>query len=416
MAIRVYKNFFFLFIIQFSNYVLPFLVIPLLTRTLGVEGFGKYVFYIGIANFLLVFIRFGFEFSATRQISIHSEDKNKVGEIVSAVIQIKVLLLLLTIFLYYIVISFLKPDEQAQYLLLGGVLLLVGQTLLPVWYFQGMQQMKFVTLYTVITKITYVALLFLLIRNKDDYGIGVVVYGGAFFVAGLISILHVIKQVTVSFVLNLSLIKSVFLEALPFFTSRIFVTAYTSSMVPLLGFIGGPAQVAIYSASEKLYLAAQSAMYPLANALYPHMAKDRDMQLFKRLFLLAMVVVVFGGSIGYFAAPYLILFLFGNDFIQSTEIFNLHIVALVFVFPSLLLGYPLLAALGFSKEANLSVIIGAVVFFIIALFGYLSGVVDTQYFVWAVVFAEASVFILRVYFALTRINMADFKKVKKNTI
>ena len=416
MSIRVYKNFFFLFVIQFSNYVLPFLVIPLLTRALGVEGFGKYVFYIGIANLLLVFIRFGFEFSATRQISIHSDDKNKVGEIVSAVIQIKVLLLLLTIFLFYIVINFLKPDEQAQHLMLGGVLLLVGQTLLPVWYFQGMQQMKFVTLYTVVTKITYVALLFLLIRDNEDYGIGVVVYGGAFFVAGLISILHVLKQVNVSFIFNFSLIKSVFLEALPFFTSRVFVTAYTSSMVPLLGFIGGPAQVAIYSASEKLYIAAQSAMFPLANALYPHMAKDRDMPLFKRLFLLAMVVVVLGGLVGYFAAPYFILFLFGSEFIQSTEIFNLHIVALVFVFPSLLLGYPLLAALGFSKEANLSVILGALVFFVIALYGYLTGVVETLYFVWAVIFAEASVLILRAYFALTRINMADFKKVKKNSI
>ena len=50
MSKLVYKNFFFLFLVQFSNYVLPFLVIPLLTRTLGVEGFGKYAFYLGIAN------------------------------------------------------------------------------------------------------------------------------------------------------------------------------------------------------------------------------------------------------------------------------------------------------------------------------------------------------------------------------
>ena len=73
----------------------------------------------------------------------------------------------------------------------------------------------------------------------------------------------------------------------------------------------------------------------------------------------------------------------------------------------------MLAVLGFYKEANLSVFLGALVFFVIALYGYLTGVVETLYFVWAVIFAEASVFILRAYFALTIINMANFKNVKR---
>jgi len=408
MTKLVYKNFSYLFIVQFSNYVLPFLVIPLLTRALGLDGFGKYAFYLGIANLLLVIIRFGFEFSATRQISMHSENIKKVGEIVTSVIQIKLLLLVFTLCLYCMVVVLFKPDKQLYSILAGGSLLLIGQSLLPVWYFQGMQQMKYVTFYTVVTKILYVGLLFLLIRNNDDYGIAVIVYGASFFIAGLFSIIHVIRQVPVKIAVDIDVIKQSFSEALPFFTSRIFVTAYTSSLIPLLGFIGGPAQVAIYSASEKLYLAAQSIMYPLANALYPHVAKNKDIKLFKKLFIIAMFIVLIGGTIGYFVAPYLITFLFGIEFSASAEIFNLHIIALIFVFPSLLLGYPLLAALGFSKEANGSVIVGALVFFVIAAIGYFSGVVETQYFVWAVIAAEACVLMLRGYFSLKRI---DFKNI-----
>ncbi|WP_286265530.1 oligosaccharide flippase family protein [Thalassotalea atypica] len=411
MSRLVYKNFFFLFIVQFSNYVLPFLVIPLLTRALGLDGFGKYAFYIGIGNLLLVFIRFGFEFSATRQISIESENKERVGQIVGAVLAIKTCLLVLTLAVFYLVVFILKPDVQHNILMLGGMFLLSGQMMLPVWFFQGMQQMKFVTFYTVVTKIVYVGLLFLFIRDTSDYGLATVVYGCGFFIAGAISLIHVFKAVPVSFPTWL-LIKDTFKEALPFFSSRVFIMSYTSAMIPLIGFIGTPAQAAIYAASEKLYNAAQSVMYPLANALYPHVAKNKDLSLYKRLFLIAMVVVLFGGVIGYFVAPVIIEFLFGSEFKASADIFSIHLVALVFLFPSMMLGFPLLAALGFSKEANGVVIVGALVFFAIALYGYLSGIVDSQYFVWGVVAAECTVFVLRAYFAKTRVfnHLAQFSK------
>jgi PST family polysaccharide transporter len=403
MSRLVYKNFAFLFIVQFSNYVLPFLVIPLLTRALGIEGYGKYAFYLGIANFLLVFIRFGFEFSATRQISINSDNITKVGEIVGAVLQIKTVLLTITLAFYGLVIYFFKSDEQLSLLLLGGALLLMGQMLLPVWYFQGMQQMKYVTFYTVITKIVYVGSLFAVVRENSDYGLAVVIYGGAFFVAGLLSIIQVFRQVPVKLIVSLELLKQTLAEALPFFTSRIFVATYTTSLVPLLGVIGGPTQVAIYSASEKLYLAAQSVMHPLTNALFPHVAKNKDINLFKKLFTIAMVLVVLGGIGGYFVAPHLIMFLFGREFAASADIFNLHIIALVFVFPSLMLGYPLLAALGFSKAANYSVLAGCLVFFTIAFVGYLMEIKQTEFFVWSVIIAEFTVFAIRLYFAVTKV-------------
>lgn len=388
---------------QFSNYVLPFLVIPLLTRALGVDGFGKYAFYLGVANLLLVFIRFGFEFSATRSISIHSTNKDKIIEIVSSVLVIKLLLLIFAVMIFSFIVIFAKPDPQITMLLLGGGLLLTGQMLLPVWYFQGIQQMKFVTLYTVVTKIFYVGLLFFLISEKQDYGKATFVYGFSFFVAGIVSAVHMLYQLNFKFVTSKASIKETFKDALPFFTSRVFVMTYTSSMIPLIGFIGTPAQAAIYAASEKLYNAAQSVMYPITNALYPHVAKNKDLVLFKKLFVLSLFLVIVGCLLAYFLAPYLIVFLFGQDFKASAEIFNIHTIALLFVFPSMMLGFPLLAALGFSKEANSVVIVGALVFFAIAGYGVFSGIIKTEFFVWGVVAAEVTVFTLRAYFAVNRI-------------
>lgn len=409
MSKLVYKNFVFLFIVQFSNYVLPFLVIPLLTRALGIEGFGKYAYYIALPNLLMIIIKFGFEFSATRQISIEEDNKERLVRIVSSVYLIRACLLVLMSALLFAIISMFKPDQQMSSLVLGGFLLLLGQALLPIWYFQGLQQMKYVTFYTVTTKIVYVGLLFLLISDVQDYGLAVIIYGLAFAVAGVASSLHVFYQQKFRFTCSMSDIKEQLVQAFPFFTSRVCVTSYTASIVPILGHIGTPTQVAIYAASEKLYMAAQSVMYPLANALFPHVAKHRDIALFKKLFFIAIALFIVGGVIGYFVAPHLIIFLFGADFAAAVDIFYLHMIALVFVLPSILLGYPLLAALGFSKEANNSVIFGALLFFVLASFALYTGVAGAEYFVISVIIVEAVVCLLRGYFAMSKVFLKKDK-------
>ena len=395
MSKLVYKNIAYLFVIQFSNYVLPFLVVPILTRALGLEGYGKYAFYLGIANLFIVAIRFGFEFSATKAISINSNNKNFIGSLVASVLVIKLTLLFVSLTLLVIVLSIFKPDPQLVQLIAGGALLLAGQALLPIWYFQGMQQMKYVTMYNLVTKFVYVGALFAIIEAPSDYGLAVIVYGFAFFIAGSVSALHMYIQLRGHIVVSVQSIKEAFHEALPFFKSRLFVTAYTTSMVPIIGFVGDSAQVAIYSASEKLYLAAKSLMQPLTNALYPHVAKTKNTNFFLKVLTIAMSVVMLGAILGYFIAPKLIVLLFGSEFIESASIFHLHMLALLFSYPSLLLGYPLLAALGFTKEANDSVIWGCIVFFIIVILGFILNIQQTQYFVFGVIVAEAFVFAVR---------------------
>ena len=45
---------------------------------------------------------------------------------------------------------------------------------------------------------------------------------------------------------------------------------------------------------------------------------------------------------------------------ESITVFNIFLVASLIVVPSILLGYPFLGALGYSKEANLSVIYASI--------------------------------------------------------
>ena len=82
---KLLTNFFSLSILQALNIFLPLITFPYLIRVLKVENFGIVMFAQSFIYYFSVFVDYGFAYSATREISIHRKNKNKVTEIFSVV-------------------------------------------------------------------------------------------------------------------------------------------------------------------------------------------------------------------------------------------------------------------------------------------------------------------------------------------
>src|SRR5690606_19873322 len=80
-----------------------------------------------------------------------------------------------------------------------------------------------------------------------------------------------------------SFVRETLSQSVMFFWSRAAVSTYTAGGAFFLGLFSTPLQVAHYSAAEQLYRGAQSLFQPLSQALYPHMAKHRNFNLFFRV-------------------------------------------------------------------------------------------------------------------------------------
>ena len=375
---RLLGNFFSLSVLQAFTYILPLLTLPYLVRVLGVDKFGLVMFAQSFLMFFTILVDYGFGLSATREISIYRDNKAKVTEIFSSVMMIKFILVVVSFILLSIIVFTFEKFSTNWELYYLTFLYVVGQAMFPVWYFQGMERMKYITIVNITSKILFTVLIFVVIQSPNDYIYVPILNGFGLIVGGIISLFIIYKTFNQPFVLqSLNTLKIYFKDSSQFFLSRVSVSIYTSANAFVLGLMTNTTMVGYYSIAEKLYMAIQSFYGPVTQALYPYVAKEKNIKLFKKIFTLAVVLNTLGIIFLYFAGNYIFSLLFTNNIgTESLEVFHILLLSALVVVPSILIGYPFLGALGFSKYANLSVIYGSLFHIIglsiLSLFGYIT--------------------------------------------
>ena len=133
---RLIENFCSLSILQVLDYFLPLITLPYLVRILGPEKFGLIAFAQSLIVYFLVLTNYGFNLSATREISINREKEEKVSEIFSSVMIIKFLFGVLS-FVILILMLFFIPKFGSNWLIyIFSFGIILGNILFPVWFFQ----------------------------------------------------------------------------------------------------------------------------------------------------------------------------------------------------------------------------------------------------------------------------------------
>ena len=359
---RLLSNFFSLSILQAFTYILPLLTLPYLVRVLGAETFGLVMFAQAFIMFFNVLVDYGFSLSATREISVHRNDIDKITEIFSSVMIIKIGLIVISfVLLSIIVFSFEKFSVNWELYYLT-FLWVIGQALFPIWYFQGMEKMKYITIVNIVSKLIFTALIFIVIQDESDYIYVPLVNGIGFLVGGLISLWIIHKQFAQSFKFyNFIILKKYFYDSSQFFLSRVSVSIYTSSNAFVLGLLTNNTMVGYYSIAEKLYMALQSFYTPIVQALYPYVAKEKNVKLFKKIFTLVVIINTLGIIFLFFTGGYIFDILFTSSIgSESIQVFHIFLLAALVIVPSIMIGYPYLAALGFPRYANMSVVIASI--------------------------------------------------------
>ena len=331
---RLLSNFFSLSVLQGANYILPLITLPYLVRVLGVEYFGLLAFATTTVMYFQILTDYGFNLTATREISIHRDNKEKVIEIFSSVMTIKIILMFVSFFLLSILVfSFEKFSQDALvYFLTFGTV--VGQVLFPVWFFQGMERMKYITYLNILSKVIFTIAIFVFVKEQSDFYLVPLLTSIGFLVAGIWSLYLIKKEFGVGFeVQTIDTIKHHLVEGWDIFVSMVFISMYRSSNIIILGLLTNNTIVGYYSIAEKVVKTLQSLQDVVGNTLFPYLSKKFSItnksffDLNKRFFKFIFLIYFSLSLITMFSSEYIIYILMGE--FNEIAILNLQIMSFV---------------------------------------------------------------------------------------
>lgn len=359
----LFKNTFFLYILVFSTYFFSFITVPYQTRILGPDYYGRVGFALAFMTYFRMIIDFGFLLSATEEVAKYREDKEELSRIVTAVSIIKLILVLVSFLLITSIILIFPRFREEALLYIITFFAVATSAFLPDYLYRGLENMKTITIRTVLIQSFFVLMIFLFLNEKEDYYLIPLftMIGNLVAIIGIYA--HAIKVIGIRFKpVKRNYLWYTFKRSSFFFYSRIATTIYTATNTFLVGLVypKGSSAVGLYTSSEKLISTAKSGFSPIADSLYPYMVKNRDFKLVKKILLIIIPPVLIGVIIiGIYAESFISLLL-GEEFRQAGGILRILLPIIVITPITYILGFPVLTPMGLSKHANMSIIYASI--------------------------------------------------------
>ncbi|MBC7111199.1 MAG: oligosaccharide flippase family protein [Methanothermobacter sp.] len=365
---RVLDNIISLTGIQLVQYLLPLVTFPYLTRVLGPSNFGKVAFAVAFIAYFQLLTDYGFNFSATREISIHRDDPERVSRIYSSVMATKTLLLTVT-FTAMLTLILLIDRFRSDYLLyIFTYGLVVGNLLFPAWFFQGVERMRYISILRIVSSLIYTALIFIIVRGPGDYLYVPLINSAGFIVVGLYSQRIVLREFGVNFMVpSLADIREQLLEGWHLFISTLAISLYTTSNRFILGLLVSSATLGYYAVAEDITRALQGLVSPISQAIYPYFSRiqrdDRERARYElRKMLVFMGALTFILSVALaLLAPVIVGILAGPAYSESIPLLQVLVFIVFAVGVNNILGVQGLVSFGYKEKFTRIVIFVGVV-------------------------------------------------------
>lgn len=358
---RLFENFLSLGALQAISYIIPLITLPYLSRVLSVEKFGLVFFAFAFIQYFMIITDFGFDLSATREIAINRHNQNNLSNIFNSVMIIKFLLLIFCFILLCCLSIFIPKLHENSCIFFLTFIMVIGNVLYPTWFFQGMEHMKYITFLNILSKTTFLILIFIFIKQQSDYVIVPLLNSMGFLVSGILGFIIAVKRFNIKlYIPKISSIQKQFKYSSEFFISRVSASIYTNTNTFFLGVIGSNLMVGYYVAAEKIYQGINALKSPLCSALYPYVAKNRDVKLYRKIFIVSMIIITIILFTIFVFSKNIITIFYGSDMVNAYKVLKIFCFVALINIPSVLLGYPLLGAFGYTKEANMSVIVSSI--------------------------------------------------------
>ncbi|MFT3844276.1 MAG: oligosaccharide flippase family protein [Lacibacter sp.] len=397
--ITLVKNFSYLSVLQVLNILLPLIAYPYLIRVLGKDVWGLVVFAQAIAAYLVILVSFGFNVSATRFVSIYRNDSKKIDEVFSSVTIIKTTLFLLSLIIMILLILFLNQAKNQKLLFILSLWTCINELLFPVWYFQGIEKMRYITYVSVISKLISIVLIFLFIKHPGDYVLVPLFFLVGTIISGILSLKIILVNDRVKFSWqNYNTLKYYFTDSLTIFISIVAMSVFVNSNKVLIGFFMSMKEVAHYDLAEKIITFFKTPQTILSQTVFPKISKEKNTGFIKKILSGAFLFNFFLAAFLFVTTKYFVLFLGGTEMLPTVYIINILVVTIVLSSISNILGLQVLIPFGYKNEFTYTFVFSSFLYILFITATYLFSKINITNISVAVVLTEFSIVLFAYYY------------------
>ena len=411
------KNIVYSSILTVSGYIFPFLTFPYVTRVLGVEHFGVCSFFDSIIAYFTLFSMMGMATLGIREIAKCNGDKEKLNKTYSSLFFLNFVSTFISIAVLLLSLFFVDRFQESPKMIYIGCLKIVSNFLLVEWFYRGIENFKFITFRSILIRTLYVVMVFVLVREPEDYVLYFLLTALMFTVNAVINMIY--SRNFVQFSLHNLEVKHYIKPFVIFGAYQLLTSMYTSFNVAYLGFTSGNIEVGYYSASVKLFNILLSFYTAFTGVLLPRMsalALEGDSagfsKLLSRSFNILLSIAIPIVIISEVFAPEIVNIMSGGAFGNSVTPMRIVMPLLLIIGVEQILVYQVLIPLNQDKQVFINSTIGATVGIIanIILVPYLASIGSA--IVWLL--SELTVFTSTMYFARLTIRKINIKEVLLN--
>lgn len=320
------QNFLFLSVIQSSNVLISIISMPLLIQSIGVDQFGLVNLALSVIVLLNILVGFGYNLSAPREVAIKQGDKTALSYLLSNIFSVKIIFATISTLVILIAVFGLNLFREYQLILVFSVLLLYSEATLPLWFFQGMEKMKLVSIANIFSKLLFLMGIVLFIHSPDQSKWVNFILGffGLVINLALLFYIHIFMKIRF-FRPKFSAIWQSLSDNLLFFFSNMASHISVNGGLIILSFYASAETLGMYSLAERVVMVLRLFPALIIQAIFPNASKlyeEDEVNFFrflKRVYFRALFFGLVIATGAHFAAPWIIKILSRSELEESVD-------------------------------------------------------------------------------------------------
>lgn len=225
--------------------------------------------------------------------------------------------------------------------------MIFGDVFIPTWLFQGLEQMKYVTIVNAIAKLLFTVLVFAIVTRQQDFKYILMLNSFGCVISAFCSMVLVKRMFKLHFFIpKWSVVREELKDGFSIFLSTLGMSVYRNLNIIILNYFVSSSAVGIYALAEKVIKALQSLINPISQALYPHFGYrikesvniKKDLHSLFKIGVFLTILLIVASLALYFLTGY-IGYVVGYDFMEASGIINIMLPVVVFGCLNYLLGF-----------------------------------------------------------------------------